>query len=131
MKAQLALILGAHGHYSLIESETDDDLQALIGNTKRSQWFQGILAKDLDVLEPKLPEEIYKEDITGDKKKKATTAAAPAKTDSARNNLASTFVNAFVNAGFSKDKLLTEGAQGGEWLFKVSSAHFIQIDHSH
>ncbi len=37
--------------------------------------------------------------------------------DSARANLASTFVNGLVNAGFSKDKLLVEGAKG-EWLFK-------------
>lgn len=31
-----------------------------------------------------------------------------ANVDSARQNLASTFVNAFVNAGFQSDKLMTE-----------------------
>ena len=30
--------------------------------------------------------------------------------DSARQNLASTFVNAFVNAGFGQDKLMTGAA---------------------
>lgn len=121
LKAQLALMLGHHGHYALLATEEDETLQELLGNVRRSQWFQTVLAKDLDVLEPKLPEEIYKEDITGDKKKKKTAAASAAapKTDSARQNLASTLVNGLVNAGFSKDKLLTEGAQGGEWLFKV------------
>ena len=45
--------------------------------------------------------------------------------DSARANLASTFVNAFLNAGYTKDKLMQVGEQdeGGEvvdnkWLFK-------------
>ena len=36
--------------------------------------------------------------------------------DSARQNLASSFVNGFVNTGFGKDKLLTE--DGNKWLYK-------------
>jgi 26S proteasome regulatory subunit N1 len=36
--------------------------------------------------------------------------------DSARQNLASSFVNGFVNAAFGKDKLLTE--EGNAWLYK-------------
>jgi hypothetical protein len=36
--------------------------------------------------------------------------------DSARQNLASTFVNAFVNAGFGQDKLMTK--DGSKWIFK-------------
>ena len=36
--------------------------------------------------------------------------------DSARQNLASSFVNGFVNAGFGQDKLLMEDGQN--WLFK-------------
>jgi len=40
-----------------------------------------------------------------------------ANVDSARQNLASTFVNAFVNVGFGQDKLvLTE--EGNKWLYK-------------
>ncbi|GJN39261.1 hypothetical protein PR202_gb28366 [Eleusine coracana subsp. coracana] len=43
--------------------------------------------------------------------------------DSARQNLAATFVNAFVNAGFGQDKLMTapsdsSGGSSGNWLFK-------------
>lgn len=37
--------------------------------------------------------------------------------DSAKQNLASTFVNAFVNIGFGKDKLLFV-PEGSEWLYK-------------
>ena len=36
--------------------------------------------------------------------------------DSARQNLASSFVNGFVNAAFGQDKLLTE--EGNKWLYK-------------
>ena len=35
--------------------------------------------------------------------------------DSARQNLASTFVNGFVNTAFGKDKLVTDGTK---WLYK-------------
>lgn len=37
--------------------------------------------------------------------------------DSAKQNLASSFVNGFVNAGFGKDLLLTV-PDGSEWVFK-------------
>lgn len=36
--------------------------------------------------------------------------------DSAKQNLASTFVNAFVNAGFGKDNLMTP--EGSDWMYK-------------
>ena len=38
-------------------------------------------------------------------------APAGAAVDSARANLAATFVNAFVNAGFGQDKLLTSSEE--------------------
>uniref|UniRef100_A0A6B2KY04 26S proteasome non-ATPase regulatory subunit 2 n=1 Tax=Arcella intermedia TaxID=1963864 RepID=A0A6B2KY04_9EUKA len=106
MKRQLAFMLASHGHYHLIEECQDEDLQELMGNVRRSRYFQ-ILAKDLDILEPKLPEDIYK-NLTENVK------AQRAKQDSARQNLASTFVNAFVNAGFVKDKLMNAGDV--DWL---------------
>jgi 26S proteasome regulatory subunit N1 len=40
----------------------------------------------------------------------------PANIDSARHNLAASFVNGFVNAAFGKDKLLEE--EGNKWLYK-------------
>lgn len=39
-----------------------------------------------------------------------------AQADSARGNLASTFVNAFVNAGYTTDKLVTPA--DSQWLFR-------------
>jgi 26S proteasome regulatory subunit N1 len=45
---------------SQIPYETEDEeLQELLGNTKLAEHFVA-LAKDLDVLEPKTPEDIYK-----------------------------------------------------------------------
>lgn len=38
--------------------------------------------------------------------------------DSARANLAGTFVNAFVNAGFGNDKLMVEAEEGNSWIYK-------------
>lgn len=40
----------------------------------------------------------------------------PSNVDSARQNLASSFVNGFVNAAFGQDKLLME--DGNKWLYK-------------
>jgi 26S proteasome regulatory subunit N1 len=40
--------------------------------------------------------------------------------DSARNNLASTFVNAFVNAAYGKDKLMmTDDENSSSWIYKT------------
>jgi len=69
------------------------------------------LARDLDVLEPKAPEQIFKSHLEEHK------ANANAKIDSAKQNLASTYVNAFVNAAYGKDHLLT-GSEGDSWLYK-------------
>jgi 26S proteasome regulatory subunit N1 len=38
--------------------------------------------------------------------------------DSARENLAGTFVNTFVNAGFGNNKLMVEAEEGNSWVYK-------------
>ncbi len=38
--------------------------------------------------------------------------------DSARANLAGTFVNAFVNAGFGNDPLMVKAEEGSGWIYK-------------
>ena len=38
--------------------------------------------------------------------------------DSARANLAGSFVNAFVNAGFGNDKLMVDAPEGESWIYK-------------
>jgi 26S proteasome regulatory subunit N1 len=76
------------------------------------------LARDIEVMEPKSPEDIYKVHLIDGR------GATSSSLDSARQNLAATFVNAFVNAGFGQDKLMTApsdssgSGSSGNWLFK-------------
>jgi 26S proteasome regulatory subunit N1 len=111
-KQQMAFLLARHRvNY---EEEDNDDLNAIIGNGKLSGYFLH-LALDVDVMEPKTPDDIYKSHL-------ADTAAfvrrrdANRQVDSASTNLANTFVNGFVNAGFRTDKLMTP--EDTQWLYK-------------
>jgi len=103
-KKQCAYMI--HRHRFPFDFE-DDALQAIASGEHLSSHFH-TLAKDLDVLDPKLPEDIYKSHL----EEKRTTPVL----DSAKANLASTFVNAFVNAGFCNDSLMT--VEGAAWLYK-------------
>ncbi len=49
--------------------------------------------------------------------------------DSARMNLASSFVNGFVNAAFGQDKLLTD--DGNKWLYKNKDHGKTKHAHKH
>ena len=96
-------------HSSGANQEADEDLraelEAINGNTRLSEHYLQ-LARDLDVMEAKAPEEVYKMHLV-----EGRAPDGPA-IDSARQNLASTFVNAFVNAGFGTDKLVTAAPEG-------------------
>ncbi|PHJ17797.1 26s proteasome non-atpase regulatory subunit, partial [Cystoisospora suis] len=114
MLKQLALLLARQG----VEYEFDDEqIQRLNTNEELSRFFL-LLAKETDVLEPKTPEDVYKtylEENPGGGGRRGPGGASGA-LDSAKQNLASTFVNAFVNAASCKDKLMLE--DGGSWLYK-------------
>nr|KJB25594.1 hypothetical protein B456_004G198500 [Gossypium raimondii] len=123
MKKQFCYILARQG----INFELDDDMveddedrelsQAIINNVKLSEGYL-TLARDIEAMEPKCPEDVYKTHLLDGR------AIAGANVDTARENLAATFVNAFVNAGFGKDRLMTDLADSssdgssGNWLFK-------------
>mmetsp|Transcript_70952 Transcript_70952/g.154160 ORF Transcript_70952/g.154160 Transcript_70952/m.154160 type:complete len:882 (-) Transcript_70952:135-2780(-) len=87
--------------------EDDEELKEIASGESISKHFIN-LAKELDVLEPKLPEQIYKSHL----EEKRSTAVL----DSAKQNLAASFVNAFVNAGFCKDELMT--INDSQWVHK-------------
>jgi 26S proteasome regulatory subunit N1 len=118
MRRQMCLLLGRHKvHYEVEDEALEEDaelLNELIGNAKLSEQFLK-LAQDLDVTDAKTPEDIYKSHLaeTGGFSRRRDTGGA--QVDSARANLASTYVNAFVNAGFGQDKLMTPD---NEWLYK-------------
>uniref|UniRef100_A0A0E0QPU6 26S proteasome non-ATPase regulatory subunit 2 homolog n=1 Tax=Oryza rufipogon TaxID=4529 RepID=A0A0E0QPU6_ORYRU len=123
LKKQFAFIIARHG----LSTDIDDDiaadenekeaLQDIISNIKLSEGYL-TLARDIEVMEPKSPEDIYKVHLIDGR------GATSSSLDSARQNLAATFVNAFVNAGFGQDKLMTApsdssgSGSSGNWLFK-------------
>lgn len=116
LRRQLAFILGrSRIAFDLSEEEAEEDpeLQECINNTKLPDHFKA-LAKELNILDPKVPEDIYKSHL------ESSRTAGLTNTDSARHNLASAFVNAFVNAGYGTDKLmLQEGGMKQSWVWRT------------
>lgn len=114
-KCQLAFLLARQRISIELDDDdaNDEELQECLNNTKLPVYYKS-LAKELNVLDPKVPEDIYKSHLESNR------TAGLTNTDSARHNLASTFVNAFVNAGFGQDKLmLVEGGVKQSWVWKV------------
>mmetsp|Transcript_32047 Transcript_32047/g.65373 ORF Transcript_32047/g.65373 Transcript_32047/m.65373 type:complete len:452 (-) Transcript_32047:407-1762(-) len=105
MKKQMCLLLGRQRINHEVEGDDDEEeLNELIGNEKLSEEFLKV-AQDLDVMDPKTPEDIYKSHLAETGGFSRRRDASGAQVDSARANLASTYVNAFVNAGFGQDKV--------------------------
>lgn len=116
VKKQMCLLLARHRvNFEVTDDDNEAEYNELIGNSLLSEQFLK-LAQDLDVMDPKTPEDIYKSHLaeTGGYSRNRRDSSG-ANVDSARANLASTFVNAFVNAGFGQDKLMTPDS---EWLYK-------------
>ena len=87
-----------------------EDLTEIMSNSLLNTHFLN-LARELDIMEPKTPEDVYKSHLDN-----ARAHFGSSGVDSARQNLAASFVNGFVNAGFGQDKLLME--DGNKWLYK-------------
>lgn len=68
----------------------------------------------MDIIEPKTPEEVYKSWL---EPVPLRSQILGEQMDSARQNLASSFVNGFVNAGFGSDKLITPKG-GNKWIYR-------------
>ncbi|CAG9462282.1 unnamed protein product [Pedinophyceae sp. YPF-701] len=121
VKKQLCYLLGRQGaildledgECAVSDSDLVDTLREIMSNSKLSTHYLS-LARDLDVLEPRKPEDVFKLHLLDGNR------GGAALVDSARGNLASSFVNAFVNAGFGTDTLLTAEPAEGEvsWVFK-------------
>lgn len=85
--------------------ELSTELAECLGNNNLSTHFRNF-GKAVGVEEPKTPEDIYKTHLE-------TTHYA-----SARDNLASVFVNALVNAGFGNEKLIVNAPEGQSFIYK-------------
>lgn len=84
---------------------------------KHKTDVKAVIPFQLDIMEPKTPEEVYKTwlESAGSALRPSLLTEHPV--DSARQNLSATFVNAFVNAGFGRDKLVTT-EDGNKWMYK-------------
>jgi len=114
VRKQLAFLLGRQQIYWELESdkvEDADELRDIMNNSRLSQNFLN-LARELDIMEPKVPEDIYKTHL------ETNRPSYQSQVDSARQNLASSLVNGFVNAGFGQDKLMSDDKEANTWIHK-------------
>jgi 26S proteasome regulatory subunit N1 len=114
LKKQLAFLLARQR--TVIEvtrnSGEEEEISECLNNVRLSEHFKN-LAKELNILEPKTTEDIYKSHL------ESSRVAGMTSLDSARHNLAAAFVNAFVNAGFGKDKMMLTENQNENWVWKT------------
>lgn len=111
VKKQLAFMLGRQQiiwNVGEVSGEDPDELTNIMSNSHLTSNFLA-LARELDIMEAKLPEDIYKTYLDN------TNRSNYNQPDSSKQNLASAFVNGFVNAAFGQDKIVT---QDTKWLAK-------------
>lgn len=116
LKKQLAFLVGRQKTSFSFAHETEDDdtplLDDAISNLNVANYFK-YLGKELNILEPKTTEDIYKSHLESNR------VAGMTNLDSARHNLSAAFVNAFVNAGFAKDKMMLSDQDKESWVWKT------------
>ncbi|RLV93004.1 26S proteasome regulatory subunit RPN1 [Spathaspora sp. JA1] len=115
---QLAFILSQQNNSFKYPGE-NTQVQESISNIKLSQYFK-YLIKELNLLTPKVPEDIYKSHLENSKFTGLTTSNI----DSAKQNLATSFVNCFLNLGFGNDKLIQTSDDNDQksWIYKTKSS---------
>ena len=111
IKKQLAFILSSEGIFlddDDISQKIDEETLEIMRNYKQSEYFR-ILAKTLELLEPKHPEDVFKSHLE-DKK------TGNKKIESSKINMAYSIASAFINAGFGTEVLLSK--KDSDWMFK-------------
>lgn len=114
VQKQLAYLLARQRISLPSDLVTSEELQTILNNSCLTDHYRA-MAKELEILDPKTPEDIYKSHLQDSLR----VSAVP----SPRNNLAASFVNTFVNAGFGTDQLLTgpeiEADESKSWIYKT------------
>ncbi|KAL4828745.1 hypothetical protein H8958_016295, partial [Nasalis larvatus] len=112
VRKQMAFMLGRHGVSLELreDGEEYEHLAEIMSSVPLNSNFLA-LAQEPDIMEPKVPDDICKTHLENNR-----FGGSGSQMDSARMNLASSFVNGFVNAAFGQDKLLTD--DGNKWLYK-------------
>jgi 26S proteasome regulatory subunit N1 len=122
LKKQLAFLLARNQIWFNPGPDESPEIDDCLRNLSLSTHFIH-LATEISVKDPKSPEDIYKSHLEN------TRPGLAGGVDSARMNLASSFVSGFVNAGMKEDKLGMTGKQvekdgettleaGGTWIWK-------------
>ncbi|KAL5428611.1 proteasome regulatory particle base subunit [Paraphaeosphaeria minitans] len=111
-RRQMAFLIARQRIWFDVSEDEDFELQECLSNTRLSDYFKA-LGKELNILDPKTPDDIYKTHL------ESSRTAGLTNTDSARHNLASAFVNAFVNAGYGNDKLMLNSDSKNSWVWKT------------
>lgn len=114
IQKQMAFMLARQQIFLKLNDEMEDsyDLIDIMSNSQLNNHFLS-LARELDIMEAKTPDDIYKTHLESNR---PSFGPSGSQVDSARHNLASSFVNGFVNAAFGQDKLVME--DGNKWLHK-------------
>lgn len=113
LKKQMAFLVARQRIWLELPEETDDEALSECLNNSRLPDHYKALAKELNILDPKSTQDIYKSHL------ESSRTAGLTNLDSARHNLASAFVNAFVNAGFGNDKMMLVDENQGSWVWKT------------
>lgn len=90
----------------------DEELLECLNNTKLSDHFKS-LGRELNILDPRSAQDIYKTHL------ESSRTAGLTNMDSARHNLATAFVNGFVNTAFSNDKMMLVDEDTQSWVWKT------------
>ncbi|KAE8352637.1 armadillo-type protein [Aspergillus coremiiformis] len=113
LKKQMAFLVARQQIWlDMPEEEEDQSFMDCLNNTLIPSHFKS-LGKELNILDPKMPEDIYKTHL------ESSRGAGLTNVDSARHNLASAFVNSFANAGFGNDKMMLVEGDKGPWVWKT------------
>ncbi|KAL4887494.1 armadillo-type protein [Aspergillus karnatakaensis] len=114
VKKQMAFLVSRQQIWldQLGDDEEDQTFMECLNNTSIPKHFKS-LGKELNILDPIMPEDIYKTHL------ESSRGAGLTNVDSARHNLASAFVNGFANAGFGNDKMMIVEGDKGPWVWKT------------
>ena len=114
LKKQMAFLIARQQIVLEFEpsNEEEQEIAECLNNTKLPEHFKA-LGKELNILDPKSTEDIYKSHLESNR------VAGLTNLDSARHNLAAAFVNAFVNAGYGNDKMMMVEDDKSSWVWKT------------
>lgn len=112
LKRQMALLIARQKIWLDVYEDEEESMAACLQSTRMTEYYKA-LALELNLLEPKSIQDIYKSHL------ESSRTAGLTNLDSARHNLASSFVNAFVNAGFGNDKMMLVEENQSSWVWKT------------